>query len=581
MVPTSPSQRIASTSDPSDATPGTAWALLLRGLRRNKAHLFASFGLLSVWQACETLVPVLIGLTIDRAVATGEIREMVIWGLTLCVLFGFLSYGYRFGAQIGFGVVQKEMHRVRVEIAAHALHPRGARTPLRPGETLSLATADAELVGQFIRSMGFTVAAVISIIGASWYLLAMDLMLGLVVVIGVPTVLLLTQVITPAISRHTEHQQATVAEATGVATDLVRGLRVLKGIGAEPVAGARYRTLSGRARDASVRSTSTYGAMAGLTEGLAGLFLAAVALVAGHRALSGDITIGELIAVVGLTQFLAEPLGMLGDISAHTARAHASSRRIVDFLTTEHLVPFGDAEPGNAVELRLTSVTAPGLDRVSLASRPGEILGIAVTDPAAAASLMGLVNGSLSPDSGELSLDGASLAELTTRARDRQVLVNPHHVDLFEGTLRSNIDPTRALSTDELERLLEASACADVVSLVPEGLDQPVTPDGATFSGGQRQRVALARALAIDAPVLLLHDPTTAVDAVTEHRIAAGIRELRTGGESRRTTWLITSSPSLLAQCDRVVLLDEGAIAAEGTHHELATEPAYAEVVLR
>src|SRR3546814_13479795 len=86
----------------------------------------------------------------------------------------------------------------------------------------------------------------------------------------------------------------TVAEATGVATDLVRGLRVLKGIGAEPVAGARYRVLSGRARDASVRSTSTYGAMAGLTEGLAGLFLAAVALVAGHRALSGDITIGEI-----------------------------------------------------------------------------------------------------------------------------------------------------------------------------------------------------------------------------------------------------------------------------------------------
>src|SRR3546814_15872534 len=118
----------------------------------------------------------------------------------------------------------------------------------------------------------------------------------------------------------------TVAEATGVATDLVRGLRVLKGIGAEPVAGARYRVLSGRARDASVRSTSTYGAMAGLTEGLAGLFLAAVALVAGHRALSGDITIGELVAVVGLTQFPAEPLGMLGDIPAHPAPPPASPR---------------------------------------------------------------------------------------------------------------------------------------------------------------------------------------------------------------------------------------------------------------
>ncbi|KRF19784.1 hypothetical protein ASG90_20360 [Nocardioides sp. Soil797] len=569
-----------------ETRPATAWALLLRGLRRNKAQLAGSFGLLSLWQACETLVPVLIGLTIDRAVATGEIREMVIWGLSLCALFGFLSYGYRFGAQIGFSVVQREMHRIRVEIAAHSLHPRGARTTLRPGETLSLATADAELVGQFIRSMGFTIAAVISIIGASWYLLTLDLVLGLVVLIGVPTVLLLTQAVTPAISRHTEHQQATVAEATGVATDLVRGLRVLKGIGAEPVAGARYRALSGRARDASVRSTSTYGAMTGLTDGLAGIFLAVVALVAGHRALSGDITIGELIAVVGLTQFLAEPLGMLGDISAHTARAHASARRIVDFLGTPHLVPVGDADLdgtglGQAAELRLVSVAAPGLDHVSLASRPGEVLGIAVTDPTAAASLMGLVNGSLSPDSGDLTLGGFPMAKLTSRARDEHLLVNPHHVDLFEGTLRSNIDATAALSSHELDRLLDASACADVVSLVPEGLDQPVTPDGATFSGGQRQRVALARALAADAPVLLLHDPTTAVDAVTEHRIAAGIRELRGDPASRRTTWLITSSPSLLAQCDRVVLLSDGVVAAEGTHHDLAALPAYAEVVLR
>src|SRR3546814_16311702 len=111
---------------------------------------------------------------------------MVIWGLALCVLFGFLSYGYRYGAWIGFDVVSMEMHRIRVEIAAHSLHPRGARTALRPGETLSLATADAEMVGPFIRSTGFTIAAVISIVGASWFLLALDLVLGLVVVIGVP-----------------------------------------------------------------------------------------------------------------------------------------------------------------------------------------------------------------------------------------------------------------------------------------------------------------------------------------------------------------------------------------------------------
>src|SRR5699024_8635037 len=97
-------------------------------------------------------------------------------------------------------------------------------------------------------------------------------------------------------------------EATGVATDLVRGLRVLKGVGAEAVAGDRYHRLSQHAKDASIKSTESYGAMSGLTIGLSGLFLAVVALVAGHRAMSGDISIGELVAVVGLSQFLAEPI---------------------------------------------------------------------------------------------------------------------------------------------------------------------------------------------------------------------------------------------------------------------------------
>lgn len=562
--------------------PSTASRLLVRGLLRNKAKLVASYALLSTWQACEALVPVLIGVIIDRAVATGEWSAMLLWGLALTVLFGVLSYSYRFGARLGFAVVQDEMHRIRVEIAAHALHPRGVRSPVLPGETLSLATADAEMVGQALRSLGFLIAALISVTGSGWLLFSMDVALGLTVLVGVPVVLALSHVVVPLISRRTEAQQATVARATGVATDLVRGLRVLKGIGAEPVAARRYRALSQDARAASIHSTSSYGAMNGLTAGLSGIFLAVVALVAGHRALTGDITVGELVAVVGLSQFLAEPIGMLGDISAHTARAHASARRIVDFLHSPRLVPAGEDSPAVAVPpLELRDVVVPGLDGVSVTVEPGELVGIATTDPTAAASLMALLGGSRTPDRGSVLLGGVDTAELGTDARHRHLLVAPHHVDLFEGTVRSNIDPSGRLSDDRLDLLLETSACADVVALVPEGLDQPVTPDGSTFSGGQRQRVALARALAADAPVLVLHDPTTAVDAVTEHRIAAGIRELRGSAGRRRTTLLVTSSPTLLARCDRVLLVDGGRVVADGDHHDLAGDPTYAEVVLR
>ncbi|KQY56720.1 ABC transporter ATP-binding protein [Nocardioides sp. Root140] len=563
----------------SSPSPTTAWGLLLRGLRRNRGRLAAGFALLSLWQLCETLVPVMIGVIIDRAVATSSVRGLVVTGAGLIVLFAVLSYAYRFGARIAFAVVQREMHEIRVEIARHALNPRGARSKLLPGETLSLATADAEMVGFMLRSVGFTIAATLSVIVAAVLLFSIDLVLGLVVVIGVPLVLALTQVVTPAISRRTEHQQQTIAEATGVATDLIRGLRVLKGIGAESVAGSRYRALSQKARTASIASTSTYGLMSGLTAGLSGLFLAVVALVAGHRALSGDITIGELVAVVGLTQYLAEPLGMLGDISAHTARAHASARRIVTYLQTPPLVAAGDATPLPGGDLVLRGVRGEGLDGLDLASRPGEILGLAVEDPTTAGALVRLLAGDVTAKEGEVSLDGVALSELATTARRSRMLVSPHHVDLFEGTLRSNVDPLDRLDDDALAVLLAASSASDVVALSPEGVDQPVSVDGSTWSGGQRQRVALARALAVDAPLLVLHDPTTAVDAVTEHRIAAGIREAR--GTDRRTTWLITSSPALLAQADRVVLVREGRVVAEGTHHDLAGDPAYAELVLR
>lgn len=157
------------------------------------------------------------------------------------------------------------------------------------------------------------------------------------------------------------------------------------------------------------------------------------------------------------------------------------------------------------------------------------------------------------------------------------MLVAGHHVDLFEGTLRTNLDPAARLDDDDLARVLGHAAADDVVALAEEGPDQHVSPDGTTYSGGQRQRIALARALATDVPLLVLHDPTTAVDAVTEHRIAHGIRTARAG----RTTWVVTSSPALLARADRVVVLSGGRVVAEGSHHDLVEEPTYAEQVLR
>ncbi|MDN5744568.1 MAG: ABC transporter ATP-binding protein, partial [Nocardioidaceae bacterium] len=182
---------------------GGPWSLLWRGVRRNKRQFVGFMCLLTVWHLCETLVPVMIGVVIDRAVATGDWGALV-WAISgLVLLFCLLSFGFRFGARLGFGVVQHEMHRIRLEIADRALAPRGTDTRLLPGEVLSLATADTENVGLALRSLGYTVSSFGSLALSAWVLLRIDLGLGLAVLLGVPVVVLVIQLATPAIARRT------------------------------------------------------------------------------------------------------------------------------------------------------------------------------------------------------------------------------------------------------------------------------------------------------------------------------------------------------------------------------------------
>ena len=168
-------------------------------------------------------------------------------------------------------------------------------------------------------------------------------------------------------------------------------------------------------------------------------------------------------------------------------------------------------------------------------------------------------------------LDGVALADLPLEAACALVLVADHDAHLFAGTIGENVGAIVHPDDD----VLRLSGVGEVLDAVPGGLGARIGADGTTLSGGQRQRVALARALAADSPVLVLHEPTTAVDAATEAAIAAGIRVLRDG----RTTVLVTTSPALLAACDEVAVVAGGAVVARGPHDELAADPSYRDLV--
>ncbi len=227
-------------------------------------------------------------------------------------------------------------------------------------------------------------------------------------------------------------------------------------------------------------------------------------------------------------------------------------------------------------------MTVGALHDFSLTSRPGELLCLAIDDPAATRTLVQLLACEIPTEdaAGEVRLDGTAIGDLSVPARRERLLVNPRQTDLLHGTLRSNLDPDGLREDTDIARVLDAAAAHDIVRLHESGLDQPVTAKGGTYSGGQRQRIALARALATDSSILVLDNPTTAVDAVTEQRIALGIRALRHRSGSR-TTWVVTTSPALLAQADRVVHVEGGRVVGTGTHRELLGRPKYEELVLR
>jgi putative ABC transport system ATP-binding protein len=564
--------------------PATALGLLRRSLVRHRRRLAGCYALIALWLLCEALVPVVIGVIIDRAVATGDIDELLIWGGVLVALFAVLSYAYRFGSRLGVAAMQHEIHLLRVEVSEHVLGPSGARTGLLPGETLSVATSDAETIGEFVWQVGYTLASLLGVLVSAVVLLRTDVTIGLVVLLGVPLVLVLIQVVTPLIARHTSDQQAGIATATGIATDLVKGLRPLKGVGAEDVASSRYRVHSEAARDASIRTAQSVGYMYGLTAVLSGMFLALVAYLAGSRAVDGDISIGELIAIVGLTQFLAEPIAGLGETSAKAAASYASARRVTDFLHTPPLAVAGDVVLDDRhAGLEVSELTTGPLDELRLVPRTGELLGVVVDDTASADTIVRLLRGEIQPGdrTGTATLGGHPLEEVTIDSLRSRIVVAQHHVDLFEGTLRSTIDPEERFDDAELDAVLAASGARDVVDLHVDGLHQPITAGATTLSGGQRQRIALARALATRAPILVLAEPTSAVDAMTEQRIADGIRSLRHGEASDLTTVVLTSSPALLAGADRVLMVRAGRVVAEGTHHDLAQRDDYRLAVLR
>ncbi|MBK1784232.1 ABC transporter ATP-binding protein [Prauserella sp. ASG 168] len=535
--------------------------------------------LASVHQGGEALVPVIVGIVIDEAVSTGSTSALVRWIVVLAVVFGALSMSYRLAARAAERASEQAAHGLRLRLTRRVLDPRGgAESGRLPGALVNIATGDAKRVGSVNGLLPFGVAGFVGLLVSAVLLLRISVPLGLLVLLGTPPLLWLTHLVGKPLERRSGDEQERAAHASGVATDLVSGLRVLKGIGAEAAAVARYRRTSQDSLAATLRAARAHAGHDGAILALTGVFIAVVALVGANLAASGSISVGELVAAVGLAQFLLGPFQIFAWVNGQLAQSRASAGRVASVLAAQPTVTSGTGSPAERPEggLRLRGVTHGSLTGLDLDVAPGELLGVVSPDPACAAHLLECLGRETDPASGSLELDGVAFTETDPHELRRAVLVAAHDADLFEGSLLDNVV---ALSRggEGAERALTAAAADEVAQTLPEGVHTLVAERGRSLSGGQRQRVALARALAADPPVLVVHDPTTAVDAVTEARIAGELREIRRG----RTTVLVTTSPALLAETDRVVVLDGGAAGAQGTHADLVhADPGYRTAVL-
>ncbi|MEE1619234.1 ABC transporter ATP-binding protein [Brachybacterium sp. J153] len=232
-------------------------------------------------------------------------------------------------------------------------------------------------------------------------------------------------------------------------------------------------------------------------------------------------------------------------------------------------------------------LVSPSQTRLDLTVPDGRIVALACADPRDADAVIAAVGGkgeSTGVHLGDPTNPERSSLEVTTRTRfstRADLLVEPHVVDLFDGTLREQLATRLPEGSEEgwEERALHAAGAEDLLRILPESYDTRILDRGANLSGGQRQRIALARAVAADAPVLVLHDPTTAVDAVTEQHIAEALVAARR--DEDRATLLVTRSPALLRAADEVVYVRGGRLAAQGDHLDLMDRDDYREMVQR
>jgi ABC-type multidrug transport system fused ATPase/permease subunit len=550
----------------------SVWTFLGWLVRRQPGILAAGVGFGVLWMASQAVWPLVLGRAIDAG-TTGSLPAVLPW----------------LAALLGVAVVQAVSgmmrHRMAVSnflrsslstarlIGHHSADTGRALTSEKTaGEIVATVTADANRLGEMFDVIARLAGAIVAWIAVTLILLSSSAELGLIAFLSVPVSSLLLAFLVRPLQHKQAQQRAEFGALATLSADAVAGLRVLRGVGGEQAFLDRYSTRSQAVRRSGVGVASVQSWLSAAQVLIPGVFLAGMALYGARLVLAGEATAGELVTLYGYAAFLVQPIATGVEAIGVFTRGFVASRRVLDVLRVESAVQ----DKPDAVE-----VPPEHAELFDVASgvrvEPGRFTAIVARNPedaAAVATRLGRFDDLAASETPVLwgGIDQTSIPLSVVRKR---IVVNDAMPHIFRGSLLDGLDlaPVRqkeytSTATGQIRRVtkaMETAAVAETVKALPKGLKEPVAERGRSFSGGERQRLSLARALLTDAEVLVLIEPTSAVDSRTEQRIAERLAEARTD----RTTVVVTVSPLLLEQADRVLVLDDGTVIGEGSHSEL------------
>jgi ATP-binding cassette subfamily B protein/subfamily B ATP-binding cassette protein MsbA len=505
-------------------------------------------------------------------------RDLLVWSIAATVALFILGWAFGMVASLANIALGLRMtydlaadlfaHLQRLSLRYHGRHA--------VGDTVRRVVEDSGCVSTIVKDALLPVlTSVVSLITMFGIMFSIDAGLTLLSLAALPLmVLTLRRYSRPMADRSYEQQEAEGTVYT-VVEETLAAIPVVQAFTREDAADRRLRTATSSTLGATLAATRAqfkFQILIGL--GTVGA-TAAVLWFGANRALDGHLTVGEILVFVSYLGSLYAPLESLMYTSSTVQAAAGSARRVLEVLTATPEItnrPGAVALPRGRGHLSLESVTfgyeprRPVLRGVTLEVNPGETVAIVGSTGAGKSTLVSLIPRFVDPWEGQVTIDGRDVRDILLRSLRDKIALVPQEPLLFPISIADNIAYGRSeASKTEIEAAARAANAHRFIERLPQGYDTVVGERGATLSGGQRQRLSIARALLKDAPVLILDEPTSALDAETEAGLLEALERLAAG----RTTLIIAHRLSTIRGADRIVVLQDGVVAEQGTHAEL------------